>query len=139
MNRTLILAAVLSLSAAACSTTPAPESTPSSTTVTTTTATTAAVNPVGRYEFATSVQGQMITGGVEIAGTPGAYTGQITTSITPPLPIAGVTVAGQQVVVTGNTPDGTITFRMNFTDASNFTGGWELAGDSGTLTGHRVS
>ena len=139
MNRKHILAAVLSLAAAACSTAPAPETTPGSTTITTTTATSATVNPVGRYEFTTSVQGQMITGGVEIAGTPGAYTGQITTSITPPLPIAGVTATGQQVVVTGNTPDGTITFRMNFTDATNFTGGWELAGDSGALTGRRVS
>lgn len=141
MNRKLILAAVLSLAAAACSTAPAPESTPAptSTTVTTTTSTSAAMNPVGRYEFSTTVQGQIVTGAVEIAGTTGAYTGQITTSITPPLPISGVTVTGQQMVVTGDTPDGTLTFRMNFTDATAFTGGWELAGDSGALTGRRVS
>lgn len=141
MNRKLILAAALSLSAAACSTTPPPETTPGSTTITTTTTTTArgaAINPVGRFEFTTTVQGQPLTGAIEIAGTAGAYTGQITTSITPPLPISGVTATGQQMVVTGNTPDGTLTIRMNFADAASFTGGWELAGDSGALTGRRV-
>jgi hypothetical protein len=138
MNRKHILAAVLSLAAAACSTAPAPESTPAAA-MTTTTTSSAAVNPVGRFEFTTSVQGQMITGAVEIAGAPGAYTGQITTSITQPLPISGVTVDGQQMVVLGNTPDGTLTFRMNFTDATNFSGAWELSGDSGQVTGRRVS
>lgn len=135
MKSKLILAAALSL-AAACSTAPAADTGPAPSTGT---ATAAAVNPVGRYEFATSVQGQVVTGTIEIAGTPGAYTGQITTSITPPLPIAGATANGQEVLVTANTPDGPLAFRMNFTDATNFTGGWELAGDSGSLTGHRVS
>lgn len=139
MTRKHILAAVLSLAAAACSAAPDPETTPGTTAVTTTTTASAALNPVGRFEFTTSVQGQMVTGAVEIAGTPGAYTGQITTNITPPLPIAGVTVNGQEMVVTGNTPDGTLTFRMNFTDGTSFTGGWELSGDSSQLTGRRVS
>jgi hypothetical protein len=96
------------------------------------------LNPVGRYEFSTSVQGQAVTGGVEIAGTAGAYTGQITTSITPPLPISSVAVAGQVITVTGDTPDGVLTFTMNFSDGTNFTGGWTLSGDSGQLTGRRV-
>jgi hypothetical protein len=138
MNRKRILAAVLTLAAAACSTAPAPETSPAATT-SASASTSAALNPVGRYEFTTTVQGSPITGAVEIAGTPGAYTGQITTSITPPLPIASVAVNGQEMVVTGNTPDGVLTFRMNFTDATSFTGGWELAGDSGALTGRRVS
>lgn len=121
------LAVMLLAAVAACSTTPPPPAGPPP------------LNPVGRYEFQTSVQGQGVTGAVEIGGIAGAYTGQITTSITPPLPISGVTVNGQVITVTGDTPDGVLTFTMNFTDGTNFTGGWSLGGDTGTLTGHRVS
>jgi hypothetical protein len=135
MKAKLFLAA-LSLSAAACSTAPVSETGPAPEAMTTTTS--AAVNPVGRYEFATAVQGQPVTGTITITGNPGAYGGEITTSITPPLPIAGATVSGQQVTVTGNTPDGTLTFRMNFTDGTSFSGAWELSGDSGNLTGRRL-
>lgn len=135
MKAKLFLAA-LSLSAAACSTAPTSETGPTPAAQTTTAS--AAVNPVGRYEFATAVQGQPVTGTITITGNPGAYGGEITTSITPPLPIAGATVSGQQITVTGNTPDGTLTFRMNFTDGTNFSGAWELSGDSGNLTGRRL-
>lgn len=138
MKTRLFLAATLTLAVSAC--TPAattsdtgmvPSRAPAATTA-------ASVNPVGRFEFTTSVQGQAVTGGMVIAGTPGAYTGQITTSITPPLAVSGVTATGQEMTVSGTTPDGFLTIRMNFTDATAFTGSWELSGDSGSLTGRRV-
>jgi hypothetical protein len=50
-----------------------------------------------------------------------------------------VTVTGREMVVTGETPNGTLTIRMTFTDGPNFTGGWTLAGDGAPLTGHRTS
>lgn len=138
MKAKLILAAALSL--AACSTAPAGDTGPAPSGGTTSgTTSSAAVNPVGRYEFSTVVSGQPVTGTIEIAGAPSAYTGQITTSITPPLPVSGASVNGREITVTANTPDGPLTFRMNFTDNTAFTGGWELAGDSGSLTGRRVS
>jgi len=133
MKAKLLLAAVLSLAASACAGGPAPEAAPAQS------AAPAAVNPVGRFEFSTTVQGQPVTGAIEIAGAPGAYTGQITTSVTPPLPVASVTVNGQEMVVTGNTPEGVVTLRLAFTDGTSFTGGWELAGDGGTLSGRRVA
>ena len=136
MNVTLFLAATLSLAVAACAT--AAGTAEPGMSSTSAAPASASVNPVGHYEFTTSVQGQPVTGRMEVTGTPGAYTGQITTSITPPIPVTGVTAEGQRMVITGTTPDGTLTIRMDFTDASAFTGGWELAGDSGALTGRRV-
>ena len=137
MKTRLFVAATISLAVAACA--PAnPGMSGTGTNNTGMTSSANAMNPVGRYDFTTSVQGQPVTGRIEIAGTPGAYTGQITTSVTPPLPISSVTATGQQIVIMGNTPDGPLTIRMNFTDASAFTGGWELDGDSGSVTGRRV-
>jgi hypothetical protein len=135
MKIKLLLAATMALATTACAT----AGTTADTGASTTTATAAAsVNPVGRFDFTTSVQGQPVTGNIQVAGSPGAYTGQITTSITPPIPITSVTATGQEMLVTGSTPDGTLTIRMNFTDATAFTGGWELSGDSGSITGRRA-
>jgi hypothetical protein len=98
----------------------------------------AAVNPVGRYEFATTLQGQMLTGTMEITGTPGAYAGRITSSATEPIPITTVTVEGQNMTVAGDTPNGPLTIRMTMGEGGAFTGGWTLAGDGATLTGRRL-
>ena len=100
-------------------------------------ATSAAVNPVGTFEFTTSVNGDMVTGSVEVTGSSGAYGGTIRTSATPDIPVTGVTVNGQQMVVTADTPDGELTITMNFT-GNNFTGGWTLGGGSGELRGQRA-
>jgi len=99
----------------------------------------AALNPVGKYEFATTLQGQMLTGTMEITGTPGAYAGRITSSATEPIPITAVTVEGQNMTVAGETPNGTLTIRMTFAEGGAFTGNWTLAGDGATLAGKRVS
>jgi hypothetical protein len=138
MTTRLVLAATLSLAVSACAPAATTTSTSGGMAPSSAPASAASVNPVGRFEFTTSVQGQPITGGMLVAGSPGAYTGQITTSVTPPLPISSVTATGQEMVVTGSTPDGVITIRVNFTDATAFTGSWELSGDSGSLTGRRV-
>ncbi|HEX6037859.1 hypothetical protein [Longimicrobium sp.] len=137
MKAKLILAAALSL--AACSTAPAVDTGPAPSAGTPASATSAALNPVGHYEFTTAAQGQMVTGMVDIAGSPGAYTGQVTTSATPALPISGVSVQGQSMVITGNSANGNIIIRMNFSNGTAFTGTWEYAGASGSLSGQRVN
>jgi hypothetical protein len=116
-----LLAAVLLLLAAACASTP-PGPPP--------------FNPVGVFEFETTVNGGPVTGSVEVTGQPDAYGGTVRTSVTPDLPIAGLAVEGNLMVVTADTPDGVVTLRMSFT-GNDFTGRWELAGDSGPLTGSR--
>ncbi|HEV7589395.1 MAG TPA: hypothetical protein VGO40_14860 [Longimicrobium sp.] len=134
--------ALLLIAAAACTTMPATEPAPAAqpaAAAPTPPAAPAAVNPVGRYEFATTLQGQMLTGTMEITGTSGAYAGRITSSATGPITITTVTVEGQTMTIAGDTPNGTLTIRMTFTDGGAFTGGWTLAGDGATLTGRRVS
>jgi hypothetical protein len=116
-----LLAVVLLLFTAACASTP-PGPPP--------------FNPVGTFEFETTVNGGPVTGSVEVTGQEDAYGGTIRTSVTPDLPIAGVAVEGNLMVVTGDTPDGVVTIRMSFT-GDNFTGRWELAGDGGPLAGRR--
>jgi hypothetical protein len=137
MKAKLILAAALSL--AACSTAPAGDTGPAPSTTAGAATTRGALNPVGHYEFTTSAQGQMVTGMVSIAGGPNAYTGQVTTSATPSLPISGVTVEGRSIIVMGTSPNGSISIRMDFADDTNFTGAWEYMGARGTLSGHRTS
>jgi len=135
--------ALLLTSSAACATAPAgepaPAAQPAAAAAPAPAPMSAALNPVGKYEFTTSLQGQTLTGTMEIAGTPGAYTGRITSSATEPIPITTVTVEGQNMTVAGETPNGTLTIRMNMAADGTFTGGWTLAGDGATLTGKRTS
>jgi hypothetical protein len=135
-----IATALLLVSLAACATAPAadpapapPPSPPPAP------AAPAALNPVGKFDFATTVNGQAVTGTMEITGTPGAYAGRITSSATEPLTISGVTVEGQSMTVTGETGNGTITIRMSFAADGTFTGAWSLGGDGAPLTGRRTS
>lgn len=136
-----ILAATLALSLAACATanTATPEPATTTTTMTTTVATTpsAALNPVGAYEFATQVNGEAVSGTMEITGTPGAYGGRVATNHFPEFAVRSVSAAGQEMTVVAETPNGSVTFRMAFTGPA-FTGSWSLGGDSGAITGRRT-
>lgn len=95
------------------------------------------VDPVGYFEFATDLEGQMVTGSIEIRQGQGGYTGVLSTSATEPIPVSSVTVAGQQVTVVSQTPDGPATLVLTFA-GDTFTGSWTYAGMSGTMAGKRV-
>lgn len=132
MKRTFVAALAL-LAACAPAATPPAEPAPSVAVP----AAPAPVNPVGTFNFQTTVQGDPVTGSIEITGTPGAYGGTLRTSVTPDIALSGVTVDGQRMVVVSDTPDGQLVLTMNFT-GNTFTGGWTLNGDAGDLTGHRA-
>lgn len=96
------------------------------------------VNPEGYYEFATDIEGQLVTGSIEIRqGQGGGYTGVLSTTATEPVPVSSVAVNGQQLTVTSSTPDGPATLVLTFT-GDTFTGSWTYAGMSGTMAGKRV-
>jgi hypothetical protein len=134
-----IASTLLLIAAAACATAPsaapAPAAAPAAPAVA---AAPAAVNPVGNYEFTTSLQGQILTGRIEVSGTPGAYAGRVTSSATEPIPITKVAVDGQNLTIEGETPNGTLTIKLTMAADGAFTGNWTLAGDGATLTGKRL-
>jgi hypothetical protein len=132
MKRTVVAALALF---AACA--PAASEAPSTGPTTTTAAAPAAVNPVGMFPFTTAVDGNEVTGSIEVTGQAGEYGGTIRTSVTPDIPITGVVVTGQQMVVAADTPDGPLTLTLAFT-GDTFTGEWELNGDGGALQGRRA-
>jgi hypothetical protein len=96
------------------------------------------VDPVGNYEFVTTVEGQEVTGTMSVTGTPGAYSGKILTSMFPEMPVHGATVAGQSMIVKTSTPDGEILLHFKF-EGDGFIGHWEFNGQpGGNFTGKRV-
>lgn len=98
----------------------------------------AAVDPVGAYEFTTTVDGQTVTGTMHIEGTPGAYKGRIITTVFPEIPVVGATVESNNVVVAkASMPDGELTLRMVM-EGMNFKGNWTLGADGGEFNGKKL-
>lgn len=125
MKSWLLAAALTTL--AACASAPSnPETAAAST----------AVEPAGTYDFNTTVDGTAVTGVVTITRGTGGYTGTITTNVTDPITIDQVTAEGNRITVIALTPDGALTFTMDFS-GDDFSGTWTLGEMSGTHTGKR--
>jgi hypothetical protein len=98
----------------------------------------AVVDPVGAYEFTTTVDGQTVTGTLHIEGAPGAYKGRIITTVFPEIPVVGATVESNNIVVAkASMPDGELTLRMVM-DGMNFKGNWTLGADGGEFNGKKL-
>lgn len=95
------------------------------------------VDPVGYFEFTTSIDDQPVVGSIEVRESDGRYTGVLATDATEPVEIGAAVVEDQQVTITADTPDGPVTLVLLFT-GDTFTGTWTYAGMSGTMTGRRV-
>lgn len=132
MKRTSLAALVL-LAACAPATTPGVPSSPGAAPAS---AMAAGVNPVGRFEFTTAADGETHAVTMQVTSQPGGYGGHVR-SPAGEFPITGVTVAGQQMVVTAETLGGPLTITMNFT-GTTFTGGWTQNSDSGEIRGQRT-
>ena len=133
MKQTLSAAALVLLAACAPAADPAAGPAPGAMT---TVAAAPALNPVGVFEFTTTVNGNPLTGTVEITGQPGAYGGVIRTSATADLPITGVRVEGDQLTVLSSVDGQELVLRMTFA-GDDFTGGWSMPNDGGDLAGRR--
>lgn len=97
----------------------------------------AALTVPGSYEFATAVQGQIVSGTMSITGTPGDYGGRIVTNAFPEIPITGATLEGQNMTVRGNMNGGELILKLKF-EGQQFTGTWELGADGGEFSGKKL-
>jgi hypothetical protein len=115
--------------AAGCASTPAPAPPPAA----------PAFDPVGAFDFATSVEGQTIAGVIRISRTDsGGLTGSVFTEVTGELPLPTVAVEGTTVRLSGNTPDGPVQMNLQF-NGPEFSGNWTLGGMAGAMNGRRRS
>jgi hypothetical protein len=153
MNRSslalLVFAAACAQSAQ--SVNPAPSATSSTTTTSTatttptgstsstrtvTTTTTTGFSPIGSYVFQTDINGQAVSGTMNIRSENGVLVGLISAEGQGDFPISTVKVDGTTVTIIFDTPNGAGTAKLEFT-GSDFTGGWELGGQTGPMKGKR--
>ena len=96
------------------------------------------VDPVGSYTLTTNIQGTAVNGQMRIRGEPGAYRGAVYTDFTGELSLSSISVAGNRVYMTADTPDGPADIQITL-DGDTFTGTWSLGSESGAIQGRRVS
>lgn len=94
------------------------------------------LDPVGTFDFSTAVENTIVNGTVVIEKREAGYAGMITTTATEPVSVQSVSVDGQKLTVVAQTPDGPVTFIMEF-KGDDFSGSWSYAGMYGTHTGKR--
>lgn len=94
-----------------------------------------ALDPVGTFDFQTSIDGTGYGGTITIVSTDAGYGGSVE-SDAGTATIRSVTVNGMTVnIATGGGADATL--ELVFSDNDTFTGGWSYAGMGGSLTGKR--
>jgi hypothetical protein len=131
----MLTLAPLALLLAACASSPSPAPAPAPVVIVAPKP--APLDPAGSYEFTTVVDGQTVTGTMDIAGTPGAYTGKILTNLFPEIPIVGAAVEGNAINVRASMPDGELAIHMVFEAGPDFKGNWALGGDTGDFNGKK--
>jgi hypothetical protein len=96
-------------------------------------------NAAGKYSFALEFQGQPVGGTITITGAPGSYGGSVMTDIAGELPITDVKVDGRVIIVTADTPQGPVLFKMRMAADDTYEGDFELGDITGPLKGKKLS
>lgn len=109
----------------------------SSRTRTVTTTTTVALNPVGTWSVTSEINGQPVRGTMTIRDGNPAYVGVISVEGQGDFPITSGKVDQQTFSFVFDTPNGAGTAKLTFS-GGEFVGMWELAGQSGPLSGKRA-
>ena len=94
------------------------------------------IDASGTYDFTTQVQGQDVSGTINIVSRNGEYSGVISTNATPDMAIASVTVKGSLVTVIADSGQGDVVLEFTVT-GQDIDGRWSLGGDAGTFRGRK--
>ncbi|MGH7469631.1 MAG: hypothetical protein ACRENP_16910 [Longimicrobiales bacterium] len=97
------------------------------------------VDPVGDFEYSTTVNNQTVNGVISIAKKDNVLSGKILSDMMPEIPITAVKIEGKTVTISAKVPDaeGDLVIVLTFEDDSKFSGTWSLAGDGGSISGKR--
>jgi hypothetical protein len=97
----------------------------------------AGVRPEGSFSFVTEVNGTPVAGTLLITRVNGVWGGKLTSDVFPELPVTSVLVEGKAMKVSADTPNGGVVINMTFS-GDDYTGSWELGGQTGPVSGKRV-
>ena len=92
------------------------------------------LDPTGIYDFETTVEGQPLTGTLTITGSPGAYSGSISSDMMGTVALRSFTVDGMDLMFMADMPDATVSFFLTF-EGDSFTGEWDAGGMTGLMSG----
>ena len=93
------------------------------------------LNPVGLYDYQTEAMGAPISGTITITGSPGEYTGSMTSDMGA-ISLRDIKVEGNELSAVGDSPDFVVFFVLVF-EGDTFTGEWDAEGMTGFITGSK--
>jgi hypothetical protein len=93
-----------------------------------------ALDPVGVYDFTTSLEGQPLTGTLTITGSPGDYSGSMTTDMMGTVALRSFSVEGMDLMFMADLPEAIVSFFLTF-EGESFTGEWDAQGMTGFMSG----
>ena len=93
------------------------------------------LDPVGEYDYQTEAMGAPISGTMTITGSPGAYTGSMTSDMGA-ISLRDIKVEGNELSAVGDSPDFVVFFVLVF-EGDTFTGEWDAEGMTGFITGSK--
>lgn len=100
------------------------------------------IDPLGIYDFTTSIQGQQVSGTFRIESTESEVLGSVMAAGMPAMPILGIAVEDDWMTLRTNTGTNHIEIHLVFV-GNDFTGEWTAYGpqggveDTGTLSGRK--
>ncbi len=95
----------------------------------------AELDPVGTYDYQTEAMGSTISGSFTISGSPGSYTGNMTSDMGG-VSLRDISVDGQELSFVGDSPDFIVIFVLAF-DGNSFSGEWDAEGMTGFVSGNK--
>jgi hypothetical protein len=91
-----------------------------------------AFDPIGDFEYSTTVDGQVSVGVMSVFKQDDVLKGKIMTDAMGEIPITAVKVEGKVMTLTAVIPDGELTIALTFEDDHNkFAGNWSMGGQAG--------